>query len=723
MFNTKIIKPSTRKLYHFNNSGRNGTSSSHLFNEKSYNISNSSLHHMNWGSKADTMQSHSISEETKRMIHTHVFNFENNQRKIIYQTTKNQVLNQFSNILKSQSQYSKVSKKNNSLPSQNRLYSDDKISSNNSKDTNDKNDSQRESNRKNDKKSGNNSGLSLFVGISLFLISLSSIIIYNNYFKDTIKFVPDELNEGSRRAIEEEKELESASPDQIIDKILQDMEKDEESTGILTYFKFLFRSIGISIKLLPLILFLSIAWIHPILHLYWYKLFVKTFRSCGACFIKLGQWMATRPDLFPKELCQELGELHSSGDRHSFRQTKKILENAFGRSIDEIFEEFDQKELASGAIAQIYKGKLRQSIIDDLGLQLDSPYVAVKVRHPRVKEDLITDLRIIRLITKLMGKFNYFKHLNLEENVIVFSRNMRSQLNMVTEADNLKIFRKNFESIPQIVFPEPIHQLTTSKVLVESFEEGIPISQFTSPEDSSSQDFKNQLASLGIILYLKMLVVDNFLHADLHPGNLFVRFDVKNNLLSPKLVVLDAGLVCGLSPTDKKNFLDLFVAVTKKQGREVAEMMIYRSKTYKHRDPQTFTSAEIEKFNQFINKMEILIQNVIDLPFGEVQIGSTMSKVLDLGREYHVPVEANFTTLVIGSIVIEGLGRQLNPTLRFVEEAKPVLSQVTELREEWIKNRFENLVQLNRFKMDDIVKDVDNLLKNSYMRILKQKCE
>eukprot|EP00818_Percolomonas_sp_WS_P005737 CAMPEP_0117455952 /NCGR_PEP_ID=MMETSP0759-20121206/11627_1 /TAXON_ID=63605 /ORGANISM="Percolomonas cosmopolitus, Strain WS" /LENGTH=425 /DNA_ID=CAMNT_0005249277 /DNA_START=209 /DNA_END=1483 /DNA_ORIENTATION=+ len=412
--------------------------------------------------------------------------------------------------------------------------------------------------------------------------------------------------------------------------------------------------------------------------------------------------MATRPDLFPRELCAELGSLHSSGDRHSFRKTKKILRETLGRPIEEVFEELHKKEIASGAIAQVYKAKLTMNI------ELKSPWVAIKVRHPQVKDELVTDLRIIRAMTRFLGKFDKFRYLNLEENVIVFSRNMKAQLNLRQEADNLRLFRHNFRDIPQIMFPEPVEELSSTQVLVESFEEGIPISTFTDIQDTSTRKFKEQLASLGIVLYLKMLVVDSLLHADLHPGNMFVRLDQDNHgNITPSLVVLDAGLVCALSPTDKKNFLDLFKAVTKRNGRDVAELMITRSKVYKNRDLNTLSSEEKARLDGFVHDMESLIQDVIDLPFGEVQIGSTMSKVLDLGRKYHVPVEANFTTLVIGSIVIEGLGRQLNPKLRFVEESKPVLAQVSELRAEWIKERFDNLFDLNKFTMDDIFKDVE----------------
>jgi aarF domain-containing kinase len=367
--------------------------------------------------------------------------------------------------------------------------------------------------------------------------------------------------------------------------------------------------------------------------------------------------MATRPDLFSDHLCHRLSRLHTQAPMHHFAETRLMIERSFNKPLEELFEEIDQHPLASGAIAQIHKAKLKGR----------EGYVAVKVRHPRVSESIFRDLSIIFTFSQLIDKFRTFAWLNLRENVLSFAMSMHAQTNMDLEAQSLEQFAKNFRYIPSIIFPTPI--MHSKSVLIESFEEGIPITEYIS--DKYPQELRARIATLGTSMYLKMMFIDNFVHADLHPGNILVRLDQNNN---PKLVILDTGMMTTLSAQDRKNFIDLLSAVIAGNSEEAANLMIERSRS------GDLIKTDPEKVANFKREMAQLIEYVMDRPLADLGVGRILQRALSIGRKYHVILEPNFTTLVIGTIIIEGLGRRLNPNFNFIEAAKPYLSHERTVR-------------------------------------------
>lgn len=132
----------------------------------------------------------------------------------------------------------------------------------------------------------------------------------------------------------------------------------------------------------------------------------------GPAFIKWGQWAATRPDLFPTDLCNELSKLHSKAPEHSFSYTKKIVEKAFGRKISEIFDDFEEIPVASGSIAQIHRASLKYK---HQKKRIKPLLVTVKVRHPRVGESIRRDFEIINVVAKMLKFIPTLNWLRLDE--------------------------------------------------------------------------------------------------------------------------------------------------------------------------------------------------------------------------------------------------------------------------------------------------------------------
>lgn len=252
----------------------------------------------------------------------------------------------------------------------------------------------------------------------------------------------------------------------------------------------------------------------------------------GATFIKLGQWAATRPDVLPVLFCDELSKLHANAPCHGMKWNEKVVQTAFCRPLSDIFDEFDHVPIGSGTIAQVHRAKLKKS-------KRESGHVAVKITHPQIEKVIADDLLLLKVVSKLAHNLiPPLRWISLPEEVQVFSLMMQEQLNLRFEAFTLHRFSQNFEGtakawghLPRIRFPKPIFPWVSNQCLVEDLiEDSIPIGSisqfFENDEDSKikSAGVRKDLAVLGLRGFLQMLLWDNFVHADLHPGNILVTF-------------------------------------------------------------------------------------------------------------------------------------------------------------------------------------------------------
>ena len=236
----------------------------------------------------------------------------------------------------------------------------------------------------------------------------------------------------------------------------------------------------------------------------WLHVVQQTLRQAGPAFIKWGQWAATRPDLFPGDLCSELAQLQSKAPEHSYEHTKITIEKAFGRKISDIFESFEAIPVASGSIAQVHRATLK---FQHSGRKVKQPIeVAVKVRHPGVSESIRRDFVLINAVAKISNVLPALKWLRLDESVQQFSVFMMSQVDLAREAAHLNRFIYNFRRWKNVSFPKPVYPLVHPAVLVETFEQGESVSHFVD-ELGGHNRIKAALADIGTNALLKMMLV------------------------------------------------------------------------------------------------------------------------------------------------------------------------------------------------------------------------
>ncbi|RXK35082.1 Atypical/ABC1/ABC1-C protein kinase [Tremella mesenterica] len=483
--------------------------------------------------------------------------------------------------------------------------------------------------------------------------------------------------------------------------------------------------------------------------LWWYSFLVKQMERAGPSFIKLGQWAASRADLFPSALCDRLSKLHSNGDPHSIRHTRRVIEHAFGLRFDDIFETFEDKPIGCGAIAQVYRATLKPKVLpvsarkeveaqrrDPEGENDDeqlSTSVAIKVLHPRVRKLVRRDIAIMSVFARIVNALPGMQWISLPEEVAVFGEMMNSQLDLRVEAANLERFDANFRKRGRMVkFPRAIRlgkdggsmgREESRDVLIEEFEDALALKWFMK---HGGGPFDERIATIGLDAFLEMLLLDNWTHGDLHPGNIMVRFykptstDYLSPLIdrftgshrspsppptiphiskssselisllssqthdreswlnhltaladqgySPQLVFIDAGLVTSLNDRNRKDFLDLFQAVAEFDGYRAGKLMVERCRT-----PELVIDEET-----FALKIQHIILSIKSKTFSlsRIKISDILTDVLKAIRQHHVKLEGDFVNTVISILLLEGIGRQLDPDMDLFKSALPILRQL-----------------------------------------------
>ncbi|KAF3646672.1 putative kinesin-like protein NACK1-like [Capsicum annuum] len=404
----------------------------------------------------------------------------------------------------------------------------------------------------------------------------------------------------------------------------------------------------------------------------WLQVIRSTLERAGPAFIKWGQWAATRPDLFSRDLCTELSKLHTKAPEHSFSYTKKAIKKAFGREISEIFDEFEEKPLASGSIAQVHRASL---LYPYRGRRIKPIVVAVKVRHPGVGESIRRDFVIINLVAKISKCIPKLMWLRLDESVQQFAVFMMSQVDLAREAAHLSRFIYNFRRWRDVSFPKPVYPLVHPAVLVETFEQGECVSYYVD-ELEGHERLKSALAHIGTHALLKMLLVDNFIHADMHPGNILVRVTRRKSSRKrifkskPHVVFLDVGMTAELSSNDRIILLEFFKAIARRDGKTVAECTLQLSKKQNCPNPKAFIKEVKESFD-FWGTPE----------GGLVHPADCIEQLLEKVRHHRVNIDGNVCTVMVTTLVLEGWQRKLDPDYDVMNSLQTLL-----LKSDWAES-------------------------------------
>jgi ubiquinone biosynthesis protein len=363
--------------------------------------------------------------------------------------------------------------------------------------------------------------------------------------------------------------------------------------------------------------------------------------ALGPTFVKAGQILSSRPDLLPVEIVAALVRLQDRLAPFDGARIPRIIEEAFGRPSDELFDSFDLHPVAAASIAQVHRARLK-----------DGREVAVKIRRPGIHRRVEGDLRILDWTARVLSRLPWMCTVPLAELLDEIGRPIRQQLDFHLEAENNRRFREHFANTEHIKIPALVEHLCAKNVLTMEYVEGM---QRIDSTNFNAQERKTA-ALAGLRALYKMIFSDGLIHADMHPGNVFIRE-------WGEFVILDTGLVARLNEQDQQDFVNFFFGLANNQGGECARI-IYENASFRAQscDRQAFEQAMVE-----------LIARHSALKSHEFEVSLFVYQLIRIQRRFGIRGSTKFMMTILSMVVFDGICKQLYPECDFQGEARPFL--------------------------------------------------
>ncbi len=370
----------------------------------------------------------------------------------------------------------------------------------------------------------------------------------------------------------------------------------------------------------------------------------------GATFIKMGQVMSTRPDLFEPELIDELRHLQDRLPAFGYWRVARIVKQDLGKPIDQLFAEFDREPVAAASVAQVHRARLH-----------DGTEVAVKVLRPSIRRRVERDAAILLTSAKLLHISPSLRLSDPHGHLSHFVQAIIDQTDLSIERNNYARFRDNFAAVEGVEFPAVYDDYCSERVLTMEFIRGTKIDEL----DAGAHPVLGARMRDAIF---KMCFEDGFLHADLHPGNMMVRDD-------NTLVIFDVGLCKLLREDVLIQFIDMSKCLAMGSPEDLVAHL-RRFHTYLDDVDWDALSAEVDEFAQTFRAKDIK----------ELEYSELLDSMFALGRKYRVRPLTDMMLVFVAMVTAQGIGKQLNPDENVFNEMARFLLPILAKRGESIPN-------------------------------------
>ncbi|MBA0190442.1 ubiquinone biosynthesis regulatory protein kinase UbiB [Pectobacterium odoriferum] len=379
-------------------------------------------------------------------------------------------------------------------------------------------------------------------------------------------------------------------------------------------------------------------------------------QELGPVWIKFGQMMSTRRDLFPPAIADQLAMLQDKVEPFDGKLAREQIELSMdGIPLEEWFDDFDIKPLASASIAQVHTACLKST----------GKEIVIKVIRPDILPVIKADMRLMK---RLAGWLPHLlpdgRRLRPREVVLEYEKTLLDELNLLREAANAIQLRRNFENSPMLYVPEVYSDYCSESMLVMERIYGIPVSDVDALK-ANGTDMK-LLAERGVQVFFTQVFRDSFFHADMHPGNIFISYEHPED---PQYIGIDCGIVGSLNKEDKRYLAENFIAFFNRDYRKVAELHVDSGWV-----PPDTNVADFEF------AIRTVCEPIFEKPLAEISFGHVLLNLFNTARRFNMEVQPQLVLLQKTLLYIEGVGRQLYPQLDLWKTAKPFL-------ESWLKQQ------------------------------------
>jgi len=366
----------------------------------------------------------------------------------------------------------------------------------------------------------------------------------------------------------------------------------------------------------------------------------RLLEDLGPTFVKIGQVLSARPDLVPAEWCSALGRLREQVRPIPPRVLQRRLDEIFGPARD-AFAWIDPEPVAAGSIAQVHRAALAGGRV-----------VALKIRRPGVERRVHADFAVLRAVTRVLARLPFMRWTPVREIAEEVAAPVCEQLDFRLEAENHREIARMLEREEGLKVPRLVEPLCSDDVLAMEFIDGLR--DVTTASVPASQ--RQHAALTGLRALYRMIFLGGLVHADLHPGNFFVRE-------WGTVVLLDMGLTARLAPADRTAFVDFFFGMINGDGDECARIVVEGASALGPRFQR----------DRFEREMRALVARHARRRSREFEVGVFVTELIALQRRYDVRGSTAFMTTVLALVVYESVCKQLYPECDFQAEARGFL--------------------------------------------------
>lgn len=374
----------------------------------------------------------------------------------------------------------------------------------------------------------------------------------------------------------------------------------------------------------------------------------KVIEELGPTFIKLGQILSTRPDLIPRDIIDEISHLQDRVPPLPYEVVKAEVERELGRSLVEMFGDFQLEPLACASIAQVHRATLLDS----------GREVVVKVQRPNLEPLIDADLNVLSFFARQAEKL--IPELEMMDPVGVvaeFEKALHKELDFTNERNNIGRFHANLAGMEGVCVPEVFERYCSKRVLTMEFLRGIKVTQAAQEMDVDPYPIARRM----LRILFKMVFQDGYFHGDLHPGNILIAPD-------STIQLIDFGLVGRLTEQQRDNVMDILIAISRQDYRAVAR--IYFDLGIKVRG----VTYDYEAFEADVT--EVMERHVADKTLVEIDIGAFFGDLVAGAIRHRIKMPPNYTMVFKALMTVEGIGKQLAPQINFIEEAQPFVRDI-----------------------------------------------
>ncbi|BCZ11996.1 2-octaprenylphenol hydroxylase [Acinetobacter pittii] len=390
----------------------------------------------------------------------------------------------------------------------------------------------------------------------------------------------------------------------------------------------------------------------------------EALEEMGPLAIKLGQLLSTRRDLIPPEILAQLVLLQDQVKPFDSNVAKQRIQESLKADVNTLFARFDDQPLAAASIAQVHTAALH-----------DGREVVVKVTRPDIRNQILQDFEILAWLgNTLESRLEAARALHLTEIIQDYRQIILNELDLSIEADNTRRMRHYFTGSTMMYVPEVY--MDTKDVMVAERITGVPISD-TATFDRLGMD-RAQLAEKGLTIFFTQVFRDNFFHADMHPGNVFVETINPNN---PRFIALDCAIMGELSKHDQMTVARMLLAVMNSNFMQLIQIVHQAGWI----PPGTDQDALAREMRRTVGPM-------VSKPMDQLDFAGILIQVMDIARRFHLEIPPQLMLLLKTLVHVEGLGTDLYPKLDIWKLAKPILT-------EWVKsnmNPVKNVKELGQ---------------------------